>query len=132
MARRRALPPLVTLLSILTVAAPAAQSEGVKHSGTIIAVDRQAGAIVLAEVGPWLVRQGETVITRRTVTITDATTFVRIERMPEAPSGFAGDFVERAEEPWAVRSGDFVTVETTGPPAGLIAAKVAVVTVPAR
>lgn len=132
MARRRALTVLVTLLSIVTGAASAARSEGVRHSGTIIAVDREAGAIVLGEVGPWLVRQGETVITRRTVTITEATAFVRIERMPEAPSGFAGDFVERAQEPWTVRSGDFVTVETTGQQAGLIAAKVAVVAVPAR
>ena len=132
MARRHAFTVLVTLLSIVAVAAPPTRSEGVRHSGTIIAVDREAGAIVLGEVGPWLVRQGETVITRRVVTITEATTFVRIERMPEAPSGFSGGFVERAQEPWAVRTGDFVTIETTREPAGLIATSIAVVTVPAR
>lgn len=130
MVRLRPLAALATLLSIVAGAAPAA-SEGVRHSGTIISIDRDAGAITLGEIGPWLVRQGETVITRRTMTITGETAFVRIERMPEPPSGFHGDFVERGVERWAVRLGDFVTVETTREGQRLVATRVAVVVVPA-
>jgi hypothetical protein len=131
MARARSLAALVTLLSIVAAAAPA-RSEGVRHSGTVLSIDRDAGAIVLGEVGPWQVRQGETVVTRRTVTITDDTAFVRVERADEPPSGFPGDFVERDLERWAVRAGDFVTVETTGEGARLVAARIAIVAIPAR
>ena len=72
------------------------------------------------------------VVTRRTVTITDDTAFVRVERADEPPSGFPGDFVERDLERWAVRAGDFVTVETTGEGARLVAARIAIVAIPAR
>lgn len=127
----RSLAMLITLVSIVAGATPAG-ADGARHSGTVITVDRDAGALVLGEVGPWLVRQGETVITRRTVTVTGDTTFVRIERRPETPSGFPGDFVELGAERWAVQSGDFVTVETTRDGSRLVATRVAVVVIPAR
>jgi hypothetical protein len=122
---------LAVLLSIVAGAAPA-RAEGVRRSGTILAVDRHAGAITLGEVGPWVVRDGETVITRRTVKITDETAFVRIERMPEAPSGFPGDFTERRVEPWALQPGDFATIETADEGQALVAVRVAVTVVAAR
>lgn len=131
MAGLRWLTVLGMLVSIVAGAAPS-RAEGVRHSGTILSVDRDAGAITLGEVGPWVVREGETIITRRIVKITDETAFVRIERMPEAPSGFPGDFTERRVAPWALQPGDFVTVETAGGGPPLVAVRVAVTVVAAR
>jgi hypothetical protein len=131
MVRLRSLTMLLTLVAIVAAASPADAEDG-RHSGTVITIDRAAGALVVGEVGPWLVRQGETVITPRTVTITGDTAFVRIERRPETPSGFPGDFVEQGAERWAVQSGDFVTVETRREGFRLVATRVAVVVIPAR
>ncbi len=63
------------------------------HSGTLMAVDRDRGTIVIGEVGPWQVKEGKTEITRKTIAV-----------------GAATQFVEVKLDPWMVREGDFVTV----------------------
>jgi hypothetical protein len=100
---------VVTLLSLLPAAPGRAQT--VTHSGTVLTVDRGASTIVLGEIGPWRVRDGETEVVHHTMTVTPLTTFVRSRRLPGAgPTGWMGDFVEEIADPWAVRPGDFITV----------------------
>lgn len=115
-------------VAILALALPlGASAETVKHSGTIAAVDEKAGTFLLSEVGPWKVRQGATVITPRTIVVTDATEFVALRRVDQAPSGFARDFIEEKLPRWAVAQGDFVTAETVQRDSRLIAVKVTLV-----
>lgn len=52
MAGLRSLTVLAMMVSIVAGAAPS-RAEGVRHSGTILSVNRDAGAITLGEVGPW-------------------------------------------------------------------------------
>jgi hypothetical protein len=76
-------------------------------------VDQSAGTVVLAEIGPWHIKGGETEITRRTIAVTSATEFARVKRMADAgPSGWRGDFAEAPLPAWQVKPGDFVTVMT--------------------
>ena len=101
---------LASALAVL--AAPGwARGQEVAHSGTIQALDRSAGTIVLDEVGPWKTKNGETVITRRTIAVVSETQFARITRATGAgPSGWAGDFVESPLPAWQIMEGDFVTI----------------------
>ena len=51
---------VVALSGAVAPAGTAGAQERMKHSGTIIAIDEKAGAIRLAEIGPWQVRDGKT------------------------------------------------------------------------
>ena len=55
------------ILPALTASASA--GERMKHSGTIVSIAADVKTFVLAEVGPWQVRTGATVITYRTITL---------------------------------------------------------------
>ena len=99
------------LVAVLGVAGSGSLAqERRKHSGTVVAVDAAAGTITLAEVGPWRVRDGETVITYRTITVTPETEFTivgppyELDAPPEA-------FVEESIEHGAIYVDDFVTVD---------------------
>ena len=95
----------------LAVVAPSAGAEEItKHSGTVLAVDRSAGTLVLGEVGPWRVERGETRITRLAIATGSATEFTVAERVPDGAAGFPGAFAERRLDPGHVKAGDFVTV----------------------
>ena len=85
---------------------------------------------MLAELGPWQVRDGRTVVTHRTVAITAATRFAIAFREQEAPSGYRDDFVETPLEAWAVYVGDFVTVECEEKRGRLTALKITVTDLP--
>jgi hypothetical protein len=98
------------LVTLVPLATPAAAVETVKHSGSIVSVADDAKTFVLAEVGPWRLRNGVTVVTHRTITLAPDTQFALVERAVEAPSGFAGDFVERRLGPEHVYLNDYVTV----------------------
>jgi len=104
---------------------PAAGAEVQKHSGTVVA--KEPGVMRLAEIGPWQVKEGETVITYRTITVTPSTKFALAWRDEGAASGFPGDWVEEAVEPWDLLEGDFVTVECLHERGGLFALKITVV-----
>ena len=95
----------------LAVVAPSAGAEEItKHSGTVLAVDRNAGTLVLGEVGPWRVERGETRITRLTITMVPVTEFTLAERATDGAAGFPGAFLELPLDRWYVKEGDFVTV----------------------
>jgi hypothetical protein len=88
---------LVVLLAVaLLLAVPGVDAaRPTSYSGTVAAIDPQGGVLVLDEIGPWRVAQGQTVMTRRTVVITSDTkvnTFIRVN----VPGVFAGDFLEVA------------------------------------
>ncbi len=89
---------------------PAGAAELMKHSGTVLAVDRTAGTLVLGEIGPWRVERGETRITRLTISMVPVTEFTLAERATDGAAGFPGAFLELPLDPWYVKEGDFVTV----------------------
>lgn len=115
---------------VLAASGLAGAQEVVKHSGVIVDVDERAGTFVLAEIGPWEIRDGRTVITRRTITLTPATEFAIVFRDDEAPSGFAGDYVETPLEPWAVYVDDHVTIECRHEGPRFVALKIVVTDLP--
>jgi hypothetical protein len=97
---------------LLGLTASARAEEIVKrHSGVIVAIADDAKTFVLAEVGPWQVRNGATVLTYRTIMLMPETQFAMIGRADDAPSGFPGDFVEVVLGPEDVYLNDYVTVE---------------------
>lgn len=97
------------------------------HSGTVVAVDKSAGKLVLGEVGPWQVKGGKTVVVERTIGITPSTRFVTVTRSREAgPSGWIGELVEAPADPWAMKPGDFVTVRARKAAEGLQAEQVTI------
>jgi hypothetical protein len=97
------------------------------HSGTVVAVDKPARTLVLAEVGPWQVKDGEPRAVRRVVAVTDATEFIRVKRAAGvAPSGWPGDYVATPLPAWQVKPGDFVTVEARHEGQRLVALRITV------
>jgi hypothetical protein len=116
------------LVGLLASAAPAETS---RHSGTVLEADPARGALVLAEVGPWRVEKGATVVTRREIRVTASTEFARVRRAPEGTTTYAGDFVEAPVHPWDLRVGDFVTVQCRRDDSRLTALKVMVTEVAA-
>lgn len=88
---------------------PASAGPG-SHSGTIAEIADDARAFVLAEVGPWQVRDGATVLTRRIIALTPDTASVIAVRTEVAPSGFPDDFVEVPVGPDRVYLGDYVSM----------------------
>lgn len=81
-----------------------------KYSGTVVAVDRSAGAIVVEGMGPWRIKDGVTQVERRPIGVTPSTEFVSVKRARgPAPSGWVGDFIERGLPGWQVKPGDWVT-----------------------
>jgi hypothetical protein len=112
---------------LLALAASASADELVtRHSGTIVAIADDARTFVLAEVGPWQVRNGAIVITSRTITQTPETQYAMVGRTDDAPSGFPGDFMEVVLGPESVYLNDYVTVECQHEGKRLLAVKITV------
>jgi hypothetical protein len=110
----------------------ASDAQGIrKHSGSIVDVDDKAGTFILAEVGPWKVRDGVTLVTHRTVALTAETAFAIVRRTATTPSGLDGDFVETALDASEVYVTDYVTVDCRHEGRQLVALKITVVEVPA-
>lgn len=118
----------VAMLVALTASAAAA--DVVRLSGVIVSVADDASAFVLGEIGPWQRRDGETVVTRRTIALAPETRFAVVARQAEAPSGFRGDFVETPVGPEDVYEGDYVTVECRREGGRLVALKITAVELP--
>jgi hypothetical protein len=114
----------------ITASSDAQPQQTVKHSGTIVDVHDRAGTFLLAEVGPWRVRSGETVVTRRTIALAAETTFAIVKRTPKAPNEFPGDFVELPIDASEVYVTDYVTVECRHEGKRLIATKITVIDMP--
>jgi len=120
------------VLGVLALAAPARAQDVVKHSGSIVAIAADARTFVLAEVGPWQVRNGETVLTRRTFTLVPETRFAMVGRVEHASSGFPGDYAEVGLGPDSVYLGDYVTVEARHEGKQRLALKITVIELPER
>ena len=116
----------LVLLAFLTLTASADAQEVMKHSGSIVAIADDARTFVLAEVGPWQLRNGATVITYRTITLLPGTQFAFVARGDHGTAGFPGDFVEIPLEPDAVYLHDYVTVECRHEGTRLLALKITV------
>ena len=106
---------VTVVLSVVTIGSWAVPAETAdreaRYSGTVVAVDRAAGAIVVEGMGPWRVMDGATQVERRTINVTPTTELVRVKRASGvAPSGWMGDFVESAPAEWQMKPGDWVTV----------------------
>jgi hypothetical protein len=132
MIRVRYVASTFVLLAALGISArsDAQQQQTVRHSGTIVDVHDRAGTLVLAEVGPWQVRSGETVVTRRTIALAPKTTFAIVKRTPKAPNEFPGDLVELPIDVSEVYVTDYVTVECRLEGKRLIATKITVIDMP--
>ena len=124
---------LVSVLAgLLALATSAGAQEMMKHSGSIVAIADDATTFVLEEVGPWQVRDGETVVTRRTITLVPGTQFAMVGRADDATSGFPGDFVETVLDPEFVYLYDYVTVDCLHQGKELLALKVTVMELAGR
>ena len=119
---------LVTALG-LSVEADTVKTE--THSGSIASIADDAPTFVLAEVGPWQVRDGATVITHRTIALAAETEFSIVARVDSAPSGFRGDFVEFPIGPERVYLNDYVTVVCRRDGKRLVALTITVIEMPA-
>jgi hypothetical protein len=115
------------LSTLLALTGSAAAGEVMKHSGSIVAIADDARTFVLAEVGPWQVRNGATAVTYRTITLLPQTQFAFVARMDVGSSGFRGDFMEAPLAPDAVYLHDYVTVECRHEAARLLALKITVI-----
>jgi hypothetical protein len=115
---------------LLALAAPATAGEIMKHSGSIVSIAPGARSFVLAEVGPWEVRDGGTVLTYRTITLTRETEYAIVGRVEESRSGFAGDFMEVSVEPDEIYLNDYVTIDCRHEGTRLVALKVTATEVP--
>jgi hypothetical protein len=116
----------LVLVILLGLTPPASAGEMVMHSGSIFSIAGDVTTFVLAEVGPWQVRNGETVVTYRTITLTPQTEYAAVARADAPISGFPGDFVETPVGPENVYLNDYVTVECDYEGKRLIARKITV------
>jgi hypothetical protein len=96
-----------------------------RHSGSIVSIAEDARTFVLAEVGPWRVRGGATVITFRTITLARETELA-IAARAMTQTGFAGDFIESRLGPEDVYLNDYVTVDCRHEGRRLVALKITV------
>ena len=86
------------LASLAALPGLASAQQVMKHSGSIVAMDRAAGTLTLAEVGPWRTEAGTTVVTLLTITMTPDTELTLVYRASDAPSGFSGDWIEEKSD----------------------------------
>lgn len=116
----------VAAAAVLVGLAPARADAGDihRHSGSVIAVERSA--ILVAEIGPWKIRNGQTVVTELRIVVTKATEFVAAYRAWDAAADFPGEFREVPLVDWEIQPGDLVTVECEHRGDGMIALKVTV------
>jgi len=99
-------------LVVLSLAGSAWAQAATRHSGTVVAVDRAAGTITIEVMGPWRVKEGQTVTTRVTVKPDESTAWTRARRAAGAgPSGWYGEVIEVPQDVWALKPGEYATVE---------------------
>jgi hypothetical protein len=116
---------------VVTLLAPASAgssgAEATAYAGDVVSVDKTAGKIVIADMGPAL-GDGRSQIVQRSIQVTPSTEFVRVTRATgPAPSGYAGDFIETRVAPWQVNPGDYVAVTVKPERGGSQALKVTIV-----
>ena len=115
----------VMLLLLLEAAGLAGAEERERHSGLIASIGRN-GTFVLTEVGPWAVRDGKVVITKRTITVGSETQYAMTGRVWDSTVAFPGGFAEWSVLPDGIYVGDYVTVECRRAGKRLLALKIIV------
>jgi hypothetical protein len=109
--RHRAISTLALLVLVVAMATPAADAaRPLRYSGTVTAIDPQGSVMMIDEVGPWQVERGTTVVTPRTITLTDSTKYNLFMRA-NIPGEYAGDFIEVLLDATDISAGDVVTAE---------------------
>lgn len=114
---------IVLALGAATLTSAADATRTSTYSGAVVTIDPQGGVMILDEVGPWQVKEGQTVVTRRTIGLTPATiinTFIRVN----VPGRFGGDFIEVPLDAADVTPGDFATAECRMERGRLVAVRV--------
>lgn len=115
-------------LTGLLLAATAHAGSEERHSGRIVAVEPQTGAITLEEMGPWT-GPGQGLI-KRSVELTAQTDIALLARTDEAAAGeWPGAFKESPLSAMELRPGDYVTVSVEAHGGRLFARSIAVVRV---
>jgi hypothetical protein len=107
----RSLTVLAALVAVLGLAGTSEAQERMKHSGSVVSIDEAKGMLVLAEIGPWMVREGKTVITYRTITLTPDTAFAIASRDYATLEAWPGQFVENALPAGSIYANDYVTID---------------------
>ena len=129
MLRLRPLMIVAASIAVLGFAGRAHAQGTMRHSGSIVSIDAESGAIVLAEVGPWKVRDGKTVVTYRTIAVTAQTALAIVGRDYANFDGLLDGFVEGALEPGEIYLNDYVTIDCLHEGKRLIARKITVIEV---
>lgn len=102
----------LAIAALVSAGPTGVSADATRHSGTLTEVDRGEGTVTIDEVGPWQLRDGQTVVTPRTVFVTPATEFVQAKRRDEAvPGAWPGGFAEQRIAVDQIKPGDFVTLE---------------------
>jgi hypothetical protein len=119
----RVLPTVVIAALWLSPLAQAA--EGVKHTGIVVAVEADHGAITLEELGPSTGSQPA--LHRRSIALTPETTVLVVTRAEQpAAGGWPGGFGESPLARSDIKTGDYVTVTTESRHGKLVARSVEV------
>ena len=106
----------------------AAAAEAERRSGTVVAVDRATGTVVVEEIGPGRGAEGNEVARHR-IALEPTTPVVGISRaVGPAPDGWDGGFVQTQLGREALTEGAFVTVTLRRDEGQLTAEQVTVVT----
>jgi hypothetical protein len=98
--------PLAVGPLILPTLAPALTTS---QSGTILAIDKATGTVVVGDLGPW---HGATDIARRTLRVTPSTQLWQVQRATGAgATGWIGDFEQVRLSAADLKAGSFVTAQ---------------------
>ena len=119
---------LATAIAVVAAFPVAAAAEAERRSGTVVAVDRATGTVVVEEIGPGRGAGGNEVARHR-ITLEPTTPVVGISRaVGPAPDGWGGGFVQTQLDRSALTEGAFVTVRLRHDDGQLTADQVTVVT----
>ena len=119
---------LTTAIAVAAAFPVAAAAEAERRSGTVVAVDRATGTVVVEEIGPGRGAEGNEVARHR-VTLEPTTPVVGISRAAgPAPDGWEGGFVQTRLGREALTEGAFVTVTLRRDDGQLTADQVTIVT----
>lgn len=99
---------MCAMAMVLVAAAPLCAAEGVKHVGTVVAVDAARQTITLEEAGPS--RGPEIRLGKYTARIDPGARVELVERADRGSDGWPGGFVERELRAADVRPGDYASL----------------------
>jgi hypothetical protein len=72
---------VLVLVMLLALSPSAGTAATLKHSGSVFSIANVGLTLVLAEAGPWQARDGATVITYRSITVTTDTELMVVREL---------------------------------------------------